>query len=76
MLSHGEESVQKFIEHLNNFHPDLRFTSEISVYQLNFLDVIVKLQKNEFLPDLYCNMIERKLIVISIFIMIPVIQNT
>ena len=29
VLTHGEESLQKFLEHLNDFHPGLRFTSEI-----------------------------------------------
>ena len=27
--THGEESLPKFIEHLNDFHPGLTFTSEI-----------------------------------------------
>ena len=48
----------KSLEHLNNFHPDPSFTSEISVHQINFLDVIAKLQENEFLTDLYCNKTE------------------
>ena len=52
--THGEESLQQFLEHLNNFHRSLRFTSEISAHQVNFLDVIVQSQENEFLTDLYC----------------------
>ena len=36
--THGEESLQKFLEHLNNFQK----CPEISVYQVNFLDIIVK----------------------------------
>ena len=52
--THGEESLQQFLEHLNDFHRSLRFTSEISAHHVNFLDVIVKLQKNEVLTDLYC----------------------
>ena len=48
----------KSLEHLNNFNPDPRFTSEISVHQTNFLDVIAKLQENEFLTDLDCNKTE------------------
>ena len=50
----GEESLQQFLEQLNEFHPSPRFTSEISAHQVNFLDVTVKLQENEFLTDLYC----------------------
>ena len=52
--THGEESLQQFLEHLNDFHPGLQFTSEIFAHQVNFLDVIVKLQENEFLTGLYC----------------------
>ena len=52
--AHGEESLQQFLDHLNGFHPGPRFASEISAYQVNFLDVIVKLQEKEFFTDLYC----------------------
>ena len=52
--THSKGSLQKFLKHLNHFHPNLRFTSEISVNKVNFLGVIVKLQVNEFLRDLYC----------------------
>ena len=54
VMTLGKESLQKFLEHLNNFHPGLRFTSEISVHQVNFLDFIVRLQENEFFSFLYC----------------------
>ena len=70
LSTHGKENLQAFLEQLGNFHPCLIFPSEISVLQLNFLDFIVKSQENEFWQ------IVRKLIVISIIIMIPVIQNT
>ena len=53
--THGEKSSQKFVEHLNNFHLGLRFTSGISADQVNFLDVIVKLQENEFLNYKFLN---------------------
>ena len=52
--AHGEESLQQFLEYLNGFHPGPRFASEFSAHQVNFLDVIVKLQENEFFIDLYC----------------------
>ena len=55
MRTHGEESLQKFGKHLKLFHPNLRFTSKISVRKVNFLGVIVKLQENKFLRELYCN---------------------
>ena len=52
--NYGEENLQQFLEQLNDFHPGPIFTSEISTHQVNFLDVIVKLEENEFLTDLYC----------------------
>ena len=58
VLTLCKESLQKFLEQPNNFHPDLRFTSEISVHQANFLDFIVKLQEDEFLSFLYCKKID------------------
>ena len=36
------------------FHPKLRFSYERSRESLNFLDVIVKIQRGEFVIDLYC----------------------
>ena len=37
MWTYGEESLHKILKHFNN---DLRFTSDISVHQVNFLDAI------------------------------------
>ena len=54
MWTHGKESLEKFLKHFNDFNPGLKFTSKISAHQLNFLDVIVRLQENEFLTNLYC----------------------
>ena len=51
--THGEEILQKSLEYLSDIHPGLIFTPEISAHQVNFLDVIVKIQENEFLADLY-----------------------
>ena len=56
--SYGEESLQQFLEHFNDFRHSLRFTSEISAHLVNFLDVRVKLQENEFLTGLYCKKID------------------
>ena len=58
MWSYGEESLQQFLEHFNDFRHSLRFTSEISAHLVNFLDVRVKLQENEFLTGLYCKKID------------------
>ena len=50
----SEKELDKFLNHLNSFHPNLRFTHERSRESLNFLDVIVKIQQGEFVTDLYC----------------------
>ena len=36
------------------FHPNLKFTYEYSTDGMNFLDVILKKEKDEFVTDLYC----------------------
>ena len=50
----SEKGVDEFLNRLNSFHPNLRFTHERSRESLNFLDVIVKIQQGEFVTDLYC----------------------
>ena len=40
---HGEESLEKFINKLNSFHPTIKFTAEYSKETINFLDVSTRL---------------------------------
>ena len=54
MWTNGEDELYKFLERLNRFHPSLKFTSECSSQEINFLYVTVKLNKNQFVTDLYC----------------------
>jgi hypothetical protein len=49
ILQHGRENLSCFLEHMNNIHPDNKFTMEYSLDQVNFLDttvVIDKIHKN------------------------------
>ena len=39
--SHGENKLDEFIECLYGFHPNLKFSSEHSEQEINFLDVTV-----------------------------------
>ena len=39
LWEHGEEKLQKFIEHLNEKHLTIKFTAEWSQTLINFLDV-------------------------------------
>ena len=41
----GEESLEKFLEDLNKFHPNLKFTYENSKEIINFLDAVIKIKK-------------------------------
>ena len=40
---HGEESLEKFLNKLNGFHPTIKFTAECSKETINFLDVNIRL---------------------------------
>ena len=44
---HGEEELNKWLVHLNNFHPTLKFTSEWSYKSINFLDTTISINKTE-----------------------------
>ena len=50
--THGEEKLHDFLSCLNEFHPNLTFTYEYSTEQINFLNVLVKKGKCEFVTDL------------------------
>ena len=52
--THGEEKLHDFLNCLNVFHPNLKFTFEYSTDRINFLDVIVKKEKDKFVTDLSC----------------------
>ena len=54
----SEKKLDEFLNRLNSFHPSLRFTHERSRESLNFLDVIVKIQQDEFVKDLFCKSID------------------
>ena len=44
--SHGEESLEVFINHLNNCMPSIKLEAEISREQVHFLDVTIQLNHN------------------------------
>ena len=54
MWTHGEEELNLFLKGLNEFHPNLKFTSKTSQNGVDFLDLNVSLKKgavvvNEFI---------------------------
>ena len=64
----GEESLEKFLEDLNKFHPNLKFTYEKSKEKINFLDAVIKIKEGRIITDFTVNL----RMVTSIFIMIHV----
>ena len=53
MWTASKKELDEFLNRLNSFYPSLRFTHERYRESLNFLDVIVKIQQDEFVTDLY-----------------------
>ena len=50
----SEEKLEGFLNRLNDFHPNLKFTHEKSKSSVNFLDVSVNIVDNKIETDLYC----------------------
>ena len=44
---HGIDSLLKFINHLNIVHPTIKFTSDISVTEISFLDLTIYIQQSQ-----------------------------
>ena len=55
---HGEESLQKFLNKLNSFHPTKKFTAEYSKETINILDVNIRLVEGELMTDLFFDPID------------------
>ena len=51
--THGEQELERFLEDLNNFTPNLTFTHEASKNCIPFLDLKVKLIDGKLETDLY-----------------------
>ena len=50
----SEEKLKGFLNRLNDFHPNLKFTHEKSKSSVSFLDVSVSIVDNKIETDLYC----------------------
>ena len=49
----SEENLNKFLKHLYEFYPNLKFTYEKSKKKINFLDLVIKLADGKIVTDLY-----------------------
>ena len=47
-----EESLTRFIDHINSFHRTIKFTSEYSTTETYFVDVVIRKEENG-LTDLF-----------------------
>ncbi|GFR92965.1 hypothetical protein ElyMa_004366300 [Elysia marginata] len=51
--THGSSTLDQFLAHANNFHPTIKFISEISPLKIPFLDVMISLKDGRLETDLY-----------------------
>ena len=57
--THGEQKLKSFLESLNTFHPNIKFTHESSKECISFLDLSVSLSGNKLSTDLYIKPTDR-----------------
>ena len=50
----SEENLNKFLNNLNEFHPNLKFTYEKSKEEISLLDLAIKRTDGRIVTDLYC----------------------
>ncbi len=52
-VQHGQESLDNFLDQINEFHNTIKFTAEYSTERISFLDTTVILYGNTIHTDLY-----------------------
>ena len=52
-MTHGEDKLKTFLENLNQFHPNIKFTHESSTESIPFLDLRVKLSQGKLETDVH-----------------------
>jgi hypothetical protein len=52
--THGRDSLDEFIAHLNSCSDNIKFTHEISPEEVSFLDTRILLQNGRLITDLFC----------------------
>ena len=57
--THGEESLQKFLEELNDFNQNIKFTYEYSAKSIPFLDLKVGLKDRKITTELHVKPTDR-----------------
>ena len=54
IYTEGEDKFKGFLNRLNNFYPNLKFTHEKSKSSVDFLDVSISIVDNKLETDLFC----------------------
>ncbi len=49
----SQDSLVEFIDHINSFHPTIKFTTEYSLTSVNFLDVTISKSPSGIATDVY-----------------------
>ena len=57
--THGKEHLETFLQELNNFNPDLKFTYESNEKEIPFFDLKMKLNEGKISTDLYIKSTDR-----------------
>ena len=57
--THRKEELKKFVEKLNNFTPNLRFTYETSEKNISFLDLIITVSEQKLKTTLHIKSTDR-----------------
>ena len=53
LWTHGEESLKQFLDNLNNYDPNVKFTREYSKKEIPLLDLKVGIKNGNITTDLY-----------------------
>ena len=57
--THGEDKLKTFLENINQFHLNIKFTHELSTESILFLDLRVKLSQGRLETDLHIKPTDR-----------------
>ena len=57
--THGKEKLSSFLEDLNKFHPNIKFSREVNKESIHFLDLNVRLSGGNISTDLYVKTTDR-----------------
>ena len=51
---HGRNTLIKFLEYVNSFHQNIKYTWSFSDNEISYLDVKVEIKENRIITDVYC----------------------